>query len=92
MIPIIGHPAILLDSGRTALQVLGLWPAPRSVALCELVAAVCPVCRSTVHYHQTELVTLDLEKFNGLELLSLHPCCHEIGPDDLDDPDWGWIR
>jgi hypothetical protein len=40
----------------------------------------------------SEPVKVDLEVIEGDQLLSLHPCGPEPGPEDLDDPDYGWIE
>jgi hypothetical protein len=58
----------------------------------------CLTCRREV-LHWPELVTedgrpgtLDLECFAGDELLSLHGCHFDLGPEDRDEPDWGWLE
>jgi hypothetical protein len=72
-----------------ALRALGL--LPKEVRAEDLSPATCSTCLGRVWVHAGQGVTLDLEIFQGLRLLSLHPCAHPIEPEDLDDPDWGWV-
>lgn len=71
------------------LDALGL--LPKRISAEELAEATCRGCLGRVWIHAETGSTLDLDEFRGMKLLALHPCAHVLGPDELDDPDWGWV-
>jgi hypothetical protein len=82
----------LTDLDPHELHALGL--LPRRVDADDLVPFTCDLCLQKVwgiKVSEDGWKILDLEVFRGLKLLSLHPCAHEITPEILEDPDWGWI-
>lgn len=71
---------------------------PIAIRADELHAATCLRCRGTVwHWERVTTVdrraaTFDLEQIRGDVLLSLHGCHYEdVEPDEVDDPDYGWV-
>lgn len=72
---------------------------PIAIAEEDLAKASCLECRGPVWSWQPddstrgiEAITLDWANWQGMTLLSLHPCRYELEAEDLDDPDWGWVQ
>jgi hypothetical protein len=73
---------------------------PIQIAEPELHECSCIKCRRIVWaWEQLRLATggigcFDRERVAGgsESLLSLHGCHYDLSPEDLDDPDWGWVE
>ncbi len=70
---------------------------PRPVPAGKLTPASCLDCHRETWTAEWGLRTdgraflLDLVEVKGDRLLSIHPCGEDLGAEDLDDPDWGWV-
>lgn len=80
-----------------AMTSLGLGE-PMRVAGEDLAPCSCLKCRKTVwnlpagQTSDGRAMTMNLEHSRGEPYLSLHPCHYQDSPEDLDDPDYGWVE
>lgn len=71
---------------------------PHEIAQEDLQTCSCLSCRAMIRCLAADVAPggrarlLDMEYFRGSFLLGLHGCTMELTPEELDDPDWGWVR
>lgn len=73
---------------------IGLSP-PVRVGPQQLSPATCRICRGpawAMEQPGNDPLLFDVIKIGGTHVLNLHPCCYALTPEDLDDPDYGWIE